>query len=71
MALPVRGQRTRTQVSFGRSDSWDMVGHGVLDFFADTNTADHDCEEVQPRGQSQIRARCARFPFLVYLSRLA
>lgn len=65
MALPVRGQRTRTQVSC--AVLWDMMG--VDTGFTDTAMADHDCKEVQPRGQTQVSsALLERFLFPCFSS---
>lgn len=49
MSLPVRGQRTRTQVSFGCVElaTWTLE-------LADKDMADHDREEVQPRGEARL-----------------
>lgn len=49
MALPVRGQRTRTQVSCDALEFGMWAGT-----LADNNVADHDREEVQPRGQARL-----------------
>jgi len=68
MGLPVRGQRTRTQVS------WECLwgGMGMRFGFADTDMADYDCEEVQPRRKAQISC-CVPFAssFFLFFSRLA
>jgi hypothetical protein len=68
MGLPVRGQRTRTQVS--RRCLWG--GIGVRFGFADIDVADYDCEEVQPHRQAQISSGVlfASF-FSLFFSRLA
>ena len=74
MGLPVRGQRTRTQVSsfFFLGGLWDGVGMGVfLDKLLTWILADYDGEEVQPHGQDEIGADALRSPdfsFLVFIS---
>jgi hypothetical protein len=55
MGLPVRGQRTRTQVSnlFCEEDGfWDFS-------WLTKSVPDYDCKEVQPRGQTQVSFCCA------------
>lgn len=49
MSLPVRGQRTRTQVSSAvfETGTWESE-------MADKDMADHDREEVQPRGETRL-----------------
>jgi small subunit ribosomal protein S13 len=68
MGLPVRGQRTRTQVSCGRC-LW--VAMGVNFGFADMDMADHDCEEVQPHGQAQVSSGALDCFLLSLLSSLS
>jgi hypothetical protein len=51
MGLPVRGQRTRTQVSL---IFWGVCGCGLLDDLLTWVTTDYDGEEVQPHGQDEI-----------------
>jgi hypothetical protein len=55
MGLPVRGQRTRTQVS-----NWFCDEDGFWDFsWLTKSVPDYDCKEVQPRGQAQVSFCCA------------
>lgn len=69
MGLPVRGQRTRTQVSliFWRSAVGCVV---LLDCLLTWITTDYDGEEVQPHGQDEIGSPGLLFLFF-NLSRLA
>lgn len=67
MGLPVRGQRTRTQVSFwlGFCEMWDWVG--FMDDLLTRITTDYDGEEVQPHRQDEIGPD-GRFSFFVFIS---